>query len=193
MNNQIEKLTNILANLGVEITDSLGELVINTQAKNIMAICEILKNNNYKGLVEITAVDEPSQAPRFRLVYMVLNYQENHRVRVQFRTDEDSAVPSICEIYPNANWCEREIWDMYGVFFDNHPDLRRILTDYGFSGHPLRKDFPLSGFVETYYDADKQKVLYKPVDLPQDFRQFDFLSPWKGEKPNYPGDEKATK
>ena len=125
------------------------------------------------------------------MVYNLLSLRQNQRLRVKIATDEDTAVNSVVEIFSSANWFEREIWDMYGVFFANHPDLRRILTDYGFEGHPLRKDFPLTGYVEVRYDEEQKRVVYEPVSLVQEFRSFDFMSPWEGMLQGLPGDEKA--
>jgi NADH-quinone oxidoreductase subunit C len=141
--------------------------------------------------VDILGVDYPEQEERFEVVYQFLSLRHNQRVRVKVTTDEDSPVPSVAGIYPSAIWYEREVWDMYGVFFADHPDLRRILTDYGFEGHPLRKDFPLTGYVELRYDDEQKRVVYEPVKLTQDFRTFDFLSPWDGMTRQLPGDEKA--
>ena len=136
-----------------------------------------------------TRIDFPEREKRFDVVYHLLSMQQNHRIRLKLQTDEDTPVPSIVGIFPCADWFEREAFDMYGILFSNHPDLRRILTDYGFEGYPLRKDFPLSGHVEVWYDTEQQRVAYQPVKLPQAFRNFDFLSPWEGM--TLPGDEKA--
>jgi NADH-quinone oxidoreductase subunit C len=145
-------------------------------------------------LIDITAVDWPERPERFDVVYQLLSYAHNHRVRVRLATDEDSAVPSVIGVYKTAGWLEREIWDMYGIYFDNHPDLRRILTDYGFEGHPQRKDFPLTGYVELRYDNELKRTVYSPVQLVQDFRRFDFMSPWEAMTDvQLPGDEKAVK
>ena len=148
-------------------------------------------------------MDYPERARRFDVVYHLLSLTRNHRIRVKVQTDEDTPVPSIISVYPSADWFEREAFDMYGIFFEGHPDLRRILTDYGFHGYPLRKDFPMTGYVEVRYDDELKRVVYEPVKLTQEFRQFDFLSPWEGAKhvkPGHgyeytllPGDEKADK
>lgn len=146
----------------------------------------------FKQLMDITGVDYPAEKERFEVVYHLLSIKHNQRIRVKVRTDEVTPVPSVVSIYPTAGWFERETWDMYGVFFSGNPDLRRILTDYGFDGHPLRKDFPLTGFVELRYDPEQQRVVYEPVKLPQAFRTFDNLSPWEGGFYGLPGDEKAS-
>ena len=140
--------------------------------------------------IDVCGVDWPTRAERFDVVYHLLSMAHNHRIRVIVATDAATPVASICDIWPSATWFERETWDMYGVVFDGQPDLRRILTDYGFEGHPLRKDFPLTGFVEVRYDPERQAVVYEPVKLTQDFRNFDFLSPWEG-MTTLPGDEKV--
>jgi NADH-quinone oxidoreductase subunit C len=144
-------------------------------------------------LVDICGADYPSREKRFDVVYHLLSLHRNQRIRVKIQTDEHTPVPSAVPVWPAANWFEREAFDMYGIQFSDHPDLRRILTDYGFSGYPLRKDFPLTGFVEVRYDDEQKKVVYEPVKLVQDFRKFDFMSPWEGAKYILPGDQKATK
>lgn len=145
----------------------------------------------FHSLVDISGADYPERALRFDVVYHLLSYTNNFRVRVKVAVDEDTPVPSSIGVYPGAGWFEREIWDMFGVMFSGHPDLRRILTDYGFQGHPLRKDFPLTGYVEVRYSEEQKRVVYEPVQLTQDFRSFDFMSPWEGAKYILPGDEKA--
>ena len=142
-------------------------------------------------LIDVTAVDWPSRERRFDVVYHLLSPKQNARIRVKVETDETTPVPSIIEVFPGADWFERETYDLYGVVFTGHPDMRRILTDYGFEGHPLRKDFPLTGFVEVRYDDEHKRVVYEPVRLAQEFRNFDFLSPWEGTDYVLPGDEKA--
>lgn len=149
------------------------------------------QNCHFKQLIDITAVDYPEREARFEVVYHLLSLKHNQRVRVKLPATEDSPVESVTGIYSAAGWFEREVWDLYGVFFANHPDLRRILTDYGFEGHPLRKDFPLTGFVEVRYDEDEKRVVYEPVKLTQEFRSWDFMSPWEGML-QLPGDEKAS-
>jgi NADH-quinone oxidoreductase subunit C len=141
--------------------------------------------------IDICGVDYPSREKRFDVVYHFLSPTQNARIRLKVATDEDTPVPSITGIFPGANWFEREAYDFYGILFTGHPDLRRLLTDYGFEGHPLRKDFPLTGFVEVRYDNEQKRVVYEPVRLPQEYRDFDFLSPWEGTEYVLPGDEKA--
>jgi NADH (or F420H2) dehydrogenase, subunit C len=143
-------------------------------------------------LVELTAIDWPEREKRFELVYLLLSMRRNQRITVKAALREDQMAPSVCHIFRNAEWCEREVFDMYGVMFSEHPDLRRILTDYGFRGHPLRKDFPTTGYVELRYDEVQNRVVYEPVTLPQEYRQFDFMSPWEGADYVLPGDEKTT-
>ena len=142
-------------------------------------------------LVDVCGVDYPNREDRFEVVYNLLSLRHNQRVRVKVAVDEDTVVPSVVGIFPSASWFERECWDMFGIFFSGHPDMRRLLTDYGFDGHPFRKDFPLTGFVEVRYDDEERRVVYEPVKLTQAFRSFDFLSPWEGMTRPLPGDEKA--
>ena len=170
-----------------------GELVLLTDAEHIVPLLTFLRDDEqcrFSQLMDVTAIDYPNRVARFEVVYNLLSLVKNCRIRIKLSVDENTPVPTVSDVYPAANWFEREVWDMYGVFFDNHPDLRRILTDYGFEGHPQRKDFPLTGFVELRYDEDQKRVVYEKVKLNQAYRSFDFLSPWEG--PNYlPGDEKA--
>jgi len=171
-----------------------GELTITVAAASIARVLAWLRdepNMLFKELIDICGVDYPERDPRFDVVYHLLSMHHNQRIRVKIETDEATPVPSAIEVFRAANWFERETWDMYGIAFAGHPDLRRLLTDYGFDGHPLRKDFPLTGYVEMRYDPEQQRVVYEPVQLRQDFRSFDFLSPWEGAGP-LPGDEKAT-
>ena len=171
-----------------------GELSIVVKRDAILKVLTFLRDDAgclFKQLVDICGVDYPERAERFDVVYHLLSLKHNLRVRVKVRTDEDTPVPSCVPVYSAANWFERETWDLYGIFFDNHPDPRRILTDYGFEGHPLRKDFPLTGYVEVRYDDEAKRVVYEPVELKQEFRNFDFLSPWEGTDYVLPGDEKA--
>jgi NADH-quinone oxidoreductase subunit C len=174
---------------------ALDELTVTVNRPTIVRTLTFLRDDSncqFKQLMDITAVDYPSREERFEVVYHLLSLKHNQRVRVKVMTDEDTPVPSIVGVYSTANWFEREVWDMYGVFFSDHPDLRRLLTDYGFEGHPLRKDFPLTGYVEMRYDDEQKRVVYEPVRLDQDFRSFDFLSPWEGmTRVMLPGDEKA--
>lgn len=161
----------------------LGELMLTVERECIERVMCLLRDDGdcrFKVLVDICGVDYPERAQRFEVVYNLLSLAQNQRIRVKLRTDEDVPVPSVAGIFSAATWYEREIWDMYGVLFSNHPDLRRILTDYGFEGHPLRKDFPLTGYVEVRYDEEQKRVVYEPVKLAQEFRRFDFLSPWEG-------------
>ena len=172
-----------------------GELVVVVSLPAIQKVAKFVRDDaNFlmKICADICGVDYPGREQRFEVVYNLLSMKHNLRLRLKINTDEDTQVPSLCDIWPTANWFEREAWDMYGIFFSGHPDLRRILTDYGFEGHPLRKDFPLTGFVEMRYDDDQRRCVYEPVKLTQDFRKFDFLSPWEGMTSILPGDEKAT-
>ena len=174
----------------------LGELMVTVKRPAILAVLTALRDDpatRFEQLTDITAVDYPDRAERFEVVYQLLSYTHNRRMRVKLSTDEDTPVPSAVAVFSAANWFEREVWDLFGIFFENHPDLRRILTDYGFEGHPFRKDFPLTGYVEARYDEDQKRVIYEPVRLTQDFRAFDFLSPWEGmTNVMLPGDEKAA-
>ena len=145
----------------------------------------------YKVVSDVTAVDYPERPERFEVVYNLLSLSLNQRIRIKLRVDEEGVVPSACPVYSAANWFERKAWDLYGILFADHPDLRRLLTDYGFEGHPLRKDFPLTGHIELRYDEQQKRVVYDPVKLTQDFRSFDFLSPWEGMTRVLPGGEKA--
>ncbi len=187
----------ISASLGDAVSDfhvRNGELAVEVKRDSIVKVLSFLRddvNCQFKLLVDICGVDYPSEEERFEVVYNLLSLTHNIRVRVKITTDEDTPVPSVIDVYNSANWMERETWDMYGIYFTGHPDLRRILTDYGFEGHPLRKDFPLTGYVELRYDDEQKRVVYEPVKLTQDFRSFDFLSPWEGVQSQLPGDEKA--
>ncbi|NRG18672.1 NADH-quinone oxidoreductase subunit C [Rhizobiales bacterium] len=194
-----------LAELGEHIQASLGdsldgwsvaygELTLIARAAEIVSVLRFLRDDascQFINLVDICGVDWPSRERRFDVVYHLLSPRQNLRVRVKVEADEDSQVPSAFGVFPGADWFEREVYDMYGVLFSAHPDLRRILTDYGFDGFPLRKDFPLTGYVEVRYDDEKKRVVYEPVRLTQEFRDFDFLSPWEGTDYVLPGDEKA--
>lgn len=174
--------TKLVAELAGVVVEK-GELTLLAQRDAIYRVMSFLRddvNCQFRLLIDVCAVDYPSQPERFEVVYHLLSLQHNQRVRVKVSTDEQHPVPSVTALYPAAGWFEREVWDMYGVFFANHPDLRRILTDYGFDGHPQRKDFPLTGYVEMRYDEEQKRVVYEPVKLTQAFRQFDFLSPWEG-------------
>ncbi len=174
-----------------------GELVLHAKREAIVDVLQFLRDDRecaFKVLIDICGVDYPDRAERFEIVYQLLSMTQNNRVRVKVATDENNPVPSVVSVFSSANWFEREAWDMYGVYFSGHPDLRRILTDYGFEGHPLRKDFPLTGYVEVRWDDELKRVVYEPVKLAQDFRNFDFLSPWEGMTDvQLPGDERAVK
>ncbi len=172
------------------------ELNVTAKAGDIVAVMRFLRDDprcQFISLIDVTAVDYPSRDQRFDVVYHLLSPKLNLRIRVKVPTDENTAVPSIIEVFPATEWFEREAYDLYGVVFTGHPDMRRLLTDYGFEGHPLRKDFPLTGFVEVRYDDELKRVVYEPVRLTQEFRNFDFLSPWEGTDYVLPGDEKAGK
>jgi NADH-quinone oxidoreductase subunit C len=194
-----------LAELGATIAGALpgsvtghqvafGELTVTAEAKDIVQVVTFLRDDPrclFWCIIDVTAVDWPQRERRFDVVYHLLSPKNNTRVRVKVETDETTPVPSLIDIFPGADWFERETYDLYGVLFTGHPDMRRILTDYGFEGHPLRKDFPLTGFVEVRWDDEAKRVVYDPVRLAQEFRNFDFLSPWEGPDYPLPGDEKA--
>lgn len=194
----IASLVNHVGTLfGAEIlatSTAFDEASISVPRDRIVEILKTLRDDpkcRFEVLIDICGVDYPERADRFDVVYHLLSPRLNQRLRIKIATDETTAVPSVNDVFPAANWYEREAYDLYGIRFIGHPDLRRILTDYGFQGHPLRKDFPLTGYVEVRYDDEKKRVVYEPVKLTQEFRDFDFESPWEG--PNYilPGDEKA--
>ena len=171
-----------------------GELVVTASRDGLVKAMTFLRDDSnclFKQLVDLCGVDYPDREMRYEVVYNLLSTSQNHRVRVKVAAGEGTPVPSISSVFSAAGWYEREAWDLYGVFFSNHPDLRRILTDYGFEGHPLRKDFPLTGYVELRYDEDQKRVVYEPVKRAQEFRNFDFMSPWEGMGAILPGDEKA--
>ncbi len=206
--NQERSMNQTLQDLGEYIAGALpnevarfevahGELVLAGHRGAIVKIMTFLRddtNCQFKMLVDISGVDYPERDERFEVVYILLSLKLNLRVRVKVAVGESAPVPTVTDVFSAAGWCEREIWDLYGILFDDHPDLRRILTDYGFEGHPLRKDFPLTGYVEVRYDEEQKRVVYEPVKLTQEFRNFDFLSPWEGMTIEriLPGDEKAT-
>ena len=195
LNELAEQISSGLGEAIVGVTVTNGELRVNARADRIVQVMTYLRDNSgcqFKGLMDVTAVDWPARSPRFDVVYHLLSIRLNQRVRVAVTTDEETPVPSVSEVYSVANWFERETWDMYGIMFSGHPDLRRILTDYGFEGHPLRKDFPLTGHVEVRYDDEQKRVIYEPVTLTQEFRRFDFMSPWEGAEYILPGDEKSS-
>jgi NADH-quinone oxidoreductase subunit C len=177
----------------IEAKDAVGEVSLTVKRESIVDVCRTLRDRfDYQQLMEIAGVDYPQRPERFEVVYHLLSVTKNHRIRVRVSTDEDMAVPSVTGLWPVAGWLEREVFDMYGVIFEGNDDLRRILTDYGFRGHPFRKDFPLTGYVELRYSEEQKRVVYEPVRLAQDFRPFDFLSPWEGARYILPGDEKAS-
>ena len=194
-----------LAKLGADLAQALpgivtghtmayGELTVTAKAADIITLVTHLRDDpqcRFISFIDVTAIDWPAREKRFDVVYHLLSPEKNFRIRVKIETDETTPVQSIMPVFPGADWFEREVYDLYGVQFEGHPDMRRILTDYGFQGHPLRKDFPLTGFVEVRWDDEQKRVVYDKVKLAQEFRNFDFLSPWEG--PNYvlPGDEKA--
>ena len=170
-----------------------GEMTVHARRAEITRVINFLRDDSlckFGSLIDICGADYPARERRFDVVYHLLSMAHNHRIRVKITTDEDVPVRSLASVFPNADWYEREAFDMYGIAFEEHPDLRRILTDYGFEGYPLRKDFPLSGFVEVRYDEERKSVVYEPVNLPQEYRSFDFMSPWEGAKYVLPGDEK---
>lgn len=183
--------------LDAQVQDAViafGDLTIHVEAGDLIDVLEFLKNDvqcRFVSIIDICGADYPAREKRFDVVYHLLSPYTNQRIRLKVKTDEDNPIPSATEVYPGADWFERETYDLYGVLFTGHPDLRRILTDYGFEGHPLRKDFPLTGFVEVRYDDEVKRVVYEPVELKQEFRNFDFLSPWEGTDYVLPGDEKA--
>ncbi|WP_020696103.1 NADH-quinone oxidoreductase subunit C [Reyranella massiliensis] len=201
-------MTDTLAELGEHVAQTtagavtahqvrLEELMLETTPDKVVALLTFLRDDPkclFKQLIDICGVDWPEREKRFDVVYNLLSLKNNLRIRVKVATDETTPVPSVASIYSSAGWFERETYDLYGVWFSDHPDLRRILTDYGFEGHPLRKDFPLTGFVELRWDDVQKRVIYEPVKLTQEFRRFDFLSPWEGGIERVlPGDEKVTK
>ena len=172
-----------------------GELVVHAVREQIVSLLRFLRDDGlckFESLIDVCGVDYPERSNRFDVVYHMLSMRLVQRIRIKTMTDEETPVPSVVELFPGANWFEREAFDMYGILFSNHPDLRRLLTDYGFEGYPLRKDFPLTGHVEVRYDEVEKRVVYQPVKLVQEYRNFDFLSPWEGMQAVIPGDEKAT-
>ena len=188
----IEQLTGALGDKVVAAREEHGEIVISVRREAIVEALAALRDGfAYQQLMEIAGVDYPSRAERFEVVYMLLSVTRNHRLLVKVSAAEDTPVPSVTGLWPNAGWLEREVYDLYGVIFSGNADLRRILTDYGFEGHPFRKDFPLTGYVELRYSEEDKRVVYEPVKLAQDLRSFDFMSPWEGADYVLPGDEKA--
>ena len=172
-----------------------GELTVSVALSSLVSFVEYLKTDSacrFSTLVDITAVDHPDRDARFDVVYHFLSMYQNQRIRLKAAVREEDIVPSITEVHPSANWFEREVFDMFGILFSGHPDLRRILTDYGFRGYPLRKDFPTTGYTEVRYDEEQKRVVYEPVKLVQEYRQFDFMSPWEGAEYILPGDDKVA-
>ena len=200
-NMNTENLVDLAAHIEARMPDAVrstqiivGELTVLAERDHILALLRFLRDDqqcNFETLIDICGVDYPERNERFEVVYHLLSMRMNHRVRVRIRADEETAVASSVAIWPAANWFEREAFDMYGIQFSEHPDLRRILTDYGFEGFPLRKDFPLTGHYEVRYDDLEKRVIYEPVKLVQEYRNFDFLSPWEGMTSEIPGDEKT--
>ncbi|RWM00903.1 MAG: NADH-quinone oxidoreductase subunit C [Mesorhizobium sp.] len=196
-----QALTELSTYLGEKLSGRIGEavlaygeLTVPVEPGNLVEVATFLRDDprcQFISIIDICGADYPSRAKRFDVVYHLLSPKQNVRVRLKVQADEETLVPSLTAVYPGADWYERETYDLYGVLFSDHPDLRRILTDYGFDGHPLRKDFPLTGFVEVRYDDEAKRVIYEPVELKQEFRNFDFLSPWEGTDYVLPGDEKA--
>ena len=185
-----------LGDIGHASAIAHGELTITVAIEDIIATLMRLRDSmqaRFVSFIDLSGVDYPERDRRFDVVYHLLSPTLNQRLRVRVMTDEETPVPSATGVYPGANWFEREAYDLYGILFTGHPDLRRLLTDYGFEGHPLRKDFPLTGFVEVRYDDEAKRVVYEPVSLRQEFRDFDFLSPWEGTDYVLPGDEKAER
>jgi NADH-quinone oxidoreductase subunit C len=188
-------LSDALGDAVLDIVIAYDELTVLVEKKQLLEALKFLRDdprNQFTCLMDVCGVDYPGRENRFDVVYHLLSPTQNERIRVKVETDETTPVDSCVELFPAASWYEREAYDLYGILFDNHPDLRRILTDYGFVGHPLRKDFPLTGYVEIRYDEELKRVVYEPVKLPQEFRRFDNISPWEGVDGVLPGDEKAT-
>src|SRR3990172_8241156 len=191
LNDLGDYLSGALANLGVKAEVALGELMISVGPPALLRLLAFLRDDSqcmFKELVDLCGVDYPSREKRFEVVYNLLSLKHNQRIRVKVAVAEGETVPSATGLYSAAGWFEREAWGLYGIYFADHPDLCRLLTDYGFEGHPLRKDFPLTGFVEPRYDDEQKRVIYEPVKLTQEFRRFDFLSPWEGTPYVLPGD-----
>ncbi len=189
----LDALSGALGTMLLSAKEEHGELIFTVQRSSIEDALRLLRDDHaYQQMMEIAGVDFPDRAERFEVVYMLLSLTKNHRIMVKVCTDEATPVPTITALWPNAGWLEREVFDMYGVLFAGNTDLRRILTDYGFEGHPFRKDFPLTGYTELRYSEEEKRVVYEPVELAQDLRQFDFMSPWEGADYVLPGDEKAA-
>ncbi|AKM07380.1 NADH-quinone oxidoreductase subunit C [Pelagerythrobacter marensis] len=188
-----DALSAALGAMLVDAHEEHGEILLTVKRDSIEDALRLLRDEHeYQQLMEIAGVDYPQRAERFEVVYMLLSVTRNHRVMLKVTASERTPVPTVTTLWPNAGWLEREVFDLYGVLFEGNTDLRRILTDYGFEGHPFRKDFPLTGYQELRYSEEEKRVVYEPVDLPQDLRQFDFMSPWEGADYVLPGDEKAA-
>ena len=191
-----EQVTQALAGAALGYRVEHGELTIDIEASEIVRVATFLRDDprcQFWSIIDVCGVDWPARERRFDVVYHLLSPKQNLRVRLKVQTDESTPVPSLCQVYAGANWFEREAYDLYGILFSGHPELRRLLTDYGFDGYPLRKDFPLTGFVEVRWDDELKRVVYEPVRLAQEFRDVDFLSPWEGADDVLPGDDKAEK
>ena len=189
-----EHVTALLGDRVIDHAITYGELTVTLHRETVLGAVRLLhddEGSRFISFIDVCGVDYPERDERFDVVYHLLSPTKNLRIRLKVRTDADTPVPSITPVFPGADWFEREAYDFYGILFSNHPDLRRILTDYGFDGHPLRKDFPTTGYVEVRYDEERKRVVYEPVKLAQEFRQFDYLSPWEGTDYVLPGDEKA--
>ena len=190
--NIIDEVKAAIGDAFLEAKDAAGEISITVRRESVVEVIRTLRDRfEYQQLMEIAGVDYPARVERFDVVYHLLSVTKNHRIRIRVMTDEEKAVPSVTGLFPVAGWLEREVFDLYGVLFEGNQDLRRILTDYGFRGHPFRKDFPLTGYVEMRYSEEQKRVVYEPVRLAQDFRNFDFMSPWEGAEYVLPGDEKV--
>lgn len=188
----IDALSEAISVWLIDAHEAYGEVSFRVRRDDIARVLQTLRDDHaYQQLMEIAGVDYPDRAERFEVVYMLQSLTKNHRVMVKCSADENTPVPTVTTLWPNAGWLEREVFDMYGVTFAGNPDLRRILTDYGFEGHPFRKDFPLTGYTELRYSEEEKRVVYEPVELAQEMRDFDFLSPWEGTDYALPGDEKA--
>ena len=195
LNSLGEKVVGGLGDAAIGHSVAFDQLTVTVQASRIVDVVKFLRDDpgcRFVSLIDVTAVDYPGREKRFDVIYHFLSPILNARVRLRAEADETTQVPSIIEVFPGSDWFERECYDLYGVIFTGHPDMRRLLTDYGFEGHPLRKDFPLTGFVELRYDDEQKRVVYRPVQLVQEFREFDFMSPWEGAPYILPGDEKAA-
>jgi NADH-quinone oxidoreductase subunit C len=190
-----ERVATLLGDRIVESTIAYGELTVRLHRETVLDAVRLLHDSpetQFISIVDVCGADYPERDERFDVVYHLLSPTKNWRIRLKVHTDDETPVPSITPVFPGADWFEREAYDFFGILFTGHPDLRRILTDYGFDGHPLRKDFPTTGYVEVRYDEERKRVVYEPVKLPQEYRQFDFLSPWEGTDYVLPGDEKKT-